>query len=172
VLHLPIFLVTTPSKDPAGNLPFKVVIGTIIAFPFLLLWLTRGPSLSDKPLLRVWYEGGFRFCNTEPIINQLYILIITIQRYIHFSFYIVLCFPFHVHDRVKNIVKHFFFLNMHCIQIIADDISLPIRKLLENILFYLIIGHTKTKELLFTSMKTKYNAFILCDFIIHFFTRQ
>jgi hypothetical protein len=37
MLHLPIFLVTTPSNDPAGNLPFKVVIGTFITFLFLLI---------------------------------------------------------------------------------------------------------------------------------------
>jgi hypothetical protein len=37
----------------------------------------------------------------------------------------------------------------------AEEIGLPIRKLLENNTFYLIMGQTKTRKLLLTELKTK-----------------
>ena len=43
----------------------------------------------------------------------------------------------------------------------VDNIRFPTRKFhcfQKNTLFYPIIGHTNTKELLLTKMKTKYNA--------------
>jgi hypothetical protein len=53
----------------------------------------------------------------------------------------------HVHNRVENIFKHVLF-NTHDIKVMAEDISLPIKKLIENILFYLITSQTKTKKIL------------------------
>jgi hypothetical protein len=43
----------------------------------------------------------------------------------------------------------------------AEEISLSIRKLLENTSFYLIVGQTKTKKLLLTGLKTKHNVIVL-----------
>jgi hypothetical protein len=50
---------------------------------------------------------------------------------------------------------------MHDIQIIEKEINLPIRQLLKNTLFYLILGYTKTIKLLLAGLKTKYNVLIL-----------
>jgi hypothetical protein len=43
----------------------------------------------------------------------------------------------------------------------AEEISLSIRKLLENTSFYLIVGQTKTRKLLLTGLKTKHNVIVL-----------
>jgi hypothetical protein len=51
-------------------------------------------------------------------------------------------------------------------------ISLSIRKLQKNTLLYPIIGRTKTRKLVLTIMKIKYNALVLRDHIIQFFTRR
>jgi D-alanyl-D-alanine carboxypeptidase len=61
---------------------------------------------------------------------------------------------------------------MYDIQITTYDISLIIKKAPKKYFFYLIIGHTKTKEFPHTLMKIKYNAFMLKGYIIHFFTQQ
>jgi len=113
-------------------------------------------------------ESGFKLYDTYPIIKQLYVVIVLKQSYIDSSIYIVLFF--YIYDHVKNIFKHIL-LDMHDIQIITDEISLPIRKLLKNTLFYPIIVHTKTRKVL-TRLKTKYNVLMLWVYIIQFFTRQ
>jgi len=106
-----------------------------------------------------------------PIIKQLYILMIIKQNYIYSSFYVIFCFPFNIHYCVKIFSKHIL-LNMHDIQIMAKDISLPIRKLQKTTLFYLIMDHTKTRKLLLTGLKIEYNILILRYYIISFFTRK
>ena len=58
---------------------------------------------------------------------------------------------------VENIIKHVLFY-MHNIKVIVEKIGLPIRKLLENILLYPIVGQTKTNKLLFIRLETKHNA--------------
>jgi hypothetical protein len=60
---------------------------------------------------------------------------------------------------------------MHDIKIIADEISLLIRKLLENTSPSRIIGRTKTRKLLLTRMRAKHNIIVLQYHIIQFFTR-
>lgn len=107
----------------------------------------------------------------EAIINKLHIPLTIILSQIHSSFHIVFYFPFHIYNRVRNVVKHII-LNMYDIQITPDNISLIIKKLLKNTLFYLNVGHTKTKKFPYTIMKIKYNAFMLKGYIIYFFTQQ
>jgi hypothetical protein len=50
---------------------------------------------------------------------------------------------------------------MHDIKIMAEEISLPLKKLIENTLLYSIIGHIKTTKLLLTGFKIKHNISIL-----------
>jgi len=83
----------------------------------------------------------------------------TKQCYIHSSLDVVLCLPLHVHDRVENILKHVLFY-MHDVKVMAEEISLSIKKLLENILFYPILGQTKTRKLLLTELETKHNVIV------------
>jgi len=66
----------------------------------------------------------------------------TKQRYIHFNLDIILYLPLHVYDRVENILKHVLFYVLD-IKVMIKEIGLPIRKLLENISLYPIIGQTK-----------------------------
>jgi len=40
----------------------------------------------------------------------------------------------------------------------VEEIGVPIKKLLENILFYPILGQTKTRKLLLTELETKHNV--------------
>jgi hypothetical protein len=42
-----------------------------------------------------------------------------------------------------------------------EEISLPLRKLLENTSLYPIVGQTKTWKLLLTELKTKHNVTVL-----------
>jgi hypothetical protein len=42
-----------------------------------------------------------------------------------------------------------------------EEIGLPTRKLPENTLFYPIVSQIKTRKLLLTRLKTKYNVIIL-----------
>jgi hypothetical protein len=63
---------------------------------------------------------------------------VTKQSYIHSSLNVVLWFPLHIHDHVENIPKHVLFY-VHDVKIIAEEIGLPIRKLLENTLLYRIV---------------------------------
>jgi hypothetical protein len=85
---------------------------------------------------------------------------VTKQRYIHSSFDVVLCLPFHIHNCVESILKHVLF-NVHDIKIMMEEIGLSIRKLPENTSLYPIIGQTKTIKLLLTILKTKYNVIVL-----------
>jgi hypothetical protein len=48
---------------------------------------------------------------------------------------------------------------VHDVKIIAEEIGLPIRKLLENTLFYPIVG--QTRKLLLTGLETKHNVTVL-----------
>jgi len=66
----------------------------------------------------------------------------TKQRYIHFNLDIILYLSLHVYDRVENILKHVLFYVLD-IKVMIKEIGLPIRKLLENISLYPIIGQTK-----------------------------
>jgi hypothetical protein len=43
----------------------------------------------------------------------------------------------------------------------VEKIGLPIRKLLENTLLYLVVGQTKIRKLLLTGLETKHNVTIL-----------
>ena len=68
--------------------------------------------------------------------------------------------PIHVHDHVENVLKHILFY-VHDVKAMAQEIGFPIRKLPENTLFYLIMGHTNTMKLLLTALETKYNVTVL-----------
>jgi hypothetical protein len=43
------------------------------------------------------------------------------------------------------------------VKVMAEEIGLPIRKLLENTLIYPVIGQTKTRKLLLAGLETKHN---------------
>ena len=73
-------------------------------------------------------------------------------------------FPF-TFMTVKNVFKHVFFFYVHGIKVMVEQIDLPIRKLLENTLFYLIMGQTKTRKLLFTTQY--HNTLTLRHAILH-----
>jgi hypothetical protein len=90
---------------------------------------------------------------------------VTKQRYIRSSLHILLCLSFHVYNRVKNVFKHVLF-NVHDIKVIVEKISLLIRKLPENTLFYPIMGHAKTRKLMLTELKTKHNIIVLRHHVI------
>jgi len=49
---------------------------------------------------------------------------------------------------------------MHDVKVMAEEIGLSIKKLLENILFYPILGQTKTRKLLLTKLETKHNFIV------------
>jgi len=73
---------------------------------------------------------------------------------------VVLCLPIHVHNYVENILKHVLFY-VHNIKVMVKEIGLPIRKLIENILFNSIVGQTKTMKFLLTGLKIKHNITVL-----------
>jgi len=73
---------------------------------------------------------------------------------------VVLCLPIHVHNHVENILKHVLFY-VHNIKVMVEEIGLPIRKLIENILFNSIVGQTKTMKFLLTGLKIKHNITVL-----------
>ena len=81
----------------------------------------------------------------------------TKQCYIHYGLDVVLCLPLHVYDRVENILKHVLFY-IHDVKVMVEEIGVSIKKLLENILFYPILGQTKTRKLLLTELETKHNV--------------
>ena len=56
--------------------------------------------------------------------------------------------------------------------VMEEKIGLLIKKLPENTSLYPIIDQTKTRKLLLTRIKTKYNVIVLRHHIIQFFTRQ
>jgi len=101
---------------------------------------------------------------------------VTKERYIHSSFYVVFCPLFHVHHHGKNIFNNVYIhTHTHTHTHMTSKlygISLSIRKLQKNTLLYPIIGRTKTRKLVLTIMKIKYNALVLRDHIIQFFTRR
>ena len=72
---------------------------------------------------------------------------VTEQHYIQSSLDVVLCLPLHIHDGVENVLKHVLF-NMHDVKVMAEKISLPIRKLLKDTLLYPIMSQTKTRKIL------------------------
>jgi hypothetical protein len=76
-------------------------------------------------------------------------LTVTEQSYIQSSLDVVLCLPLHINDDVENVLKHVLF-NVHDIKIMAEKIGLSIRKLPKDTSLYLIMGQTKTRELLLT----------------------
>lgn len=51
-----------------------------------------------------------------------------------------------------------------------EEIILSMRKLPNNTLFDLIVGHTKTKKLSVPILKIKRNALVLQNHVIQFFT--
>jgi hypothetical protein len=85
---------------------------------------------------------------------------VTKQGYIHSSFDVILCLPLHIHNHFENVPKHVLFC-VHNIKVMTEKIGLPIRKLLENTLFYPIMGQIKTKKFLLARLKTKHNVIIL-----------
>jgi len=112
-----------------------------------------------------------RLCDPWPIKRQLHIFTVTKQQYIHSSLDIVFCLLLHVHDHIENVLKHVLFY-VHEVKVMVEKIGLPIRKLLENTLFYLVVGQTKTRKLLLTGLETKHNVTILWHHIMQFFTRK
>lgn len=72
-------------------------------------------------------------------------------------FIITFLLSFIFHSMFITMLKIF---QTHC-QILTEDISFPIKKLIENTLLYIIIDHTKTRKFLLTGLKTKYNILIL-----------
>jgi len=93
----------------------------------------------------------------------------TKQCYIHSRLDVVLCLPFHVHDRVENVLKHVFFY-VHDVKVMVEEIGLSIRKLPKNTSIYLVVGQTKIKKLLLIGLKSKHNVTVLWHHVIHFFT--
>jgi len=89
--------------------------------------------------------------------------------YLSITVSIVLCLPLHVHNCVENVIKYVLFY-MYDIKVMVEKIDLSIKKLLENILFYLIVGQTKIRKLLLTGLKTKHNIIVLRHHVIQFFT--
>jgi hypothetical protein len=83
----------------------------------------------------------------------------TKQRYIHYILDVVLCLSLHIHDRVENVLKHVLFY-VHDVNVITEEIGLPIRKLSQNNLLYPIVGQTKTRKLLLTGLETKHDVTI------------
>jgi len=73
---------------------------------------------------------------------------------------VVLCLSIHVHNYVENILKHVLFY-VHNIKVMVEEICLPIKKLLENILFNSIVGQIKTMKFLLTGLKIKHNITVL-----------
>jgi len=114
-------------------------------------------------------KASFGLCNPWPFLNQLHIFMVTKQRYIHSSLHVAFFLPFHVHNRIKDIFKHIIF-NVYDIKIMTEEVSFSIRKLPENISLYLIVDHTKTRKLLLTNLKSKYNVIELWHHIKQFLT--
>jgi hypothetical protein len=54
----------------------------------------------------------------------------------------------------------------------AEEIGLPIRKLLENTSLYPIVGQTETKKHLLTELETKHNVTVLRHHVMQFFTER
>jgi len=52
----------------------------------------------------------------------------TKQSYIHSSINVVLCFPLHVYNHAKNVIKHIIFY-VYNFKVMTKKIGLPIRKL-------------------------------------------
>jgi hypothetical protein len=94
-------------------------------------------------------------------VNYIYIYIYHNDRqcYIHYIFNVVICLPFHIYEGVENILKHVLFY-MYDAKVMAEKIDLPIRKLPQNNLLYLVVGQTKTRKLLLTRLETKHNAIL------------
>jgi len=61
---------------------------------------------------------------------------------------------------------------VHDVEVMTEEIGLPIRKLPENASLYLVVGQTKTRKLLLTRLETKHNVNILWYSIMQFFTRK
>jgi len=66
-------------------------------------------------------------------------------KYIHSNLHVVLCLSFHIHNCVKNISKHIFFI-VHDIKVMTEEIGLPIKKLSENTSLYPIINELKPEK--------------------------
>ena len=79
-------------------------------------------------------------------------------------------FPFTSIILLKMFLNIFFF-NVHNIEVMTKEIDFPMKKLPENTSLYLIMGHTKTRKLLLTELKTKHNVIVLRHHDIQFFTR-
>jgi len=74
---------------------------------------------------------------------------VTEQSYIQSSLDVVLCLPLHIHDGVENVLKHVVFY-VHDVKVIVEKIGLLIKKLPKDTSLYLIVGQTKTRNLLLT----------------------
>jgi hypothetical protein len=85
---------------------------------------------------------------------------VTEQYYIYSSLDVVLCLPLHIHDGFENVLKHILFY-VHDVKVMAEEIGLPIRKLLENASLYPVVDQTKTRKLLLTRLETKHNVIVL-----------
>jgi hypothetical protein len=117
-------------------------------------WYTNSCAFLSKA------KAYFEICNPWPSINQLHIFMVSKQCYIYSSFDVILCLFFHVHNRVKNVLKYVLFY-VHDVKVMAEEIRLPIRKLLENTLLCPVVSQTKTRKLLLTRLKTKQNINVL-----------
>ena len=57
----------------------------------------------------------------------------------------VLCLPLHIYDDVENFLKYVLFY-VHDVNVMAEEIGLPIRKLPKDTSLYLIMSQTKTEN--------------------------
>jgi hypothetical protein len=78
-------------------------------------------------------------------------------------------FPFTSIILLKMFLNIFFF-NVHDIEVMTKKINFSMKMLPENTSLCLIMGHTKTRKLLLTELKTKHNVIVLRHHVIQLFT--
>jgi len=64
------------------------------------------------------------------------------------------------------------FFNVHDVNVMAEKIGLPIKKLPKDTSLHPIMGQTKTRKLLLTWLETKHNVTVLWHNIKQFFTEK
>jgi len=130
-------------------------------------------SVIGTPLVMYFFLRWSLLWALRPITQHkpTQIFMVTKQRYINSSLDVVFCLRLHIHDRIEYVLIRVI-VYVHDVKIMTEEIGLPIRKLLENRSFYLVVGQTKTRKLMLTRLKTKHNVTILWHHIIQFFTEK
>ena len=130
-------------------------------------------SVICTPLVMYFFLRWSLFWALRPITQHkpTQIFMVTKQRYINSSLDVVFCLRLHIHNHIEYVLIHII-VYVHDVKIMTEEIGLPIRKLLENRSFYLVVGQTKTRKLLLTRLKTKHNVTILWHHVIQFFTKK